>query len=406
MSAGQGGAERDAHVVFSGTRPEFAAILLRGYLLLVPTIGLYRFWLTNWRRRFYWSHTTIGGDALEYTGNASQLLLGFLMALAVFVPLYGLFFFLSTQSSEAAIVGYGGIAVFVWFLAGYATYRARDFRLSRTLWRGIRFDQAGSAWGYAFRRFGWSLLMIITLGLVYPFMAANLWRYRFQHSWYGNRQFSFDGSWKQIAWPYYLSYFIIVAVGGTGLLTGAGMGVFPTDNSPFNPAGLPPVIIAAALCGVMVLFYKSRELTRMFSSVRLGQSSLKLQVQARSLLRLYLLFGLGLAGAYLVLLIGGVIVLGAVAGEAFAGGTMDTSIFLDDLRSSFVTVLAVVAGYLLVLGAFSFMRELFVSLGFWRLLARNAVVSGVDSLHDVKARAEDKSLAGEGLADALNVGAY
>jgi hypothetical protein len=144
----------------------------------------------------------------------------------------------------------------------------------------------------------------------------------------------------------------------------------------------------------------------MFSSVRLGQTSLKLQVQARSLLGLYLLFGLGLAGAYLFLLIGGVIVLGAVAGEAFAGGTMDTSIFLDDLRSSFVTVLAVVAGYLLVLGAFSFMRELFVSLGFWRLLSRNAVVSGVDSLHDVKARAEDKSLAGEGLADALNVGAY
>ena len=86
-----------------------AGLLLRGFALLVPTIGLYRFWLTTWKRRFYWSHTEIGGDALEYTGNALQLLLGFLMALAVFVPLYGLFFYLSTQSSEAAIVGYGGV---------------------------------------------------------------------------------------------------------------------------------------------------------------------------------------------------------------------------------------------------------------------------------------------------------
>ena len=198
------GQERPVPVVFTGKRSELAGILLRGYLLMVPTIGIYRFWVTTWKRRFYWSNTEIDGDALEYTGNALQLLVGFLMALVIFVPLYGLFFYLSTQSSEAALIGYGVVGVALWFLSGYAIYRARDFRLSRTLWRGVRFDQGGSAWGYALRRFGWSALMVLTLGLVYPFMAGNLWRYRYANSWYGDRQFGFSGSWKLVAKSYYL----------------------------------------------------------------------------------------------------------------------------------------------------------------------------------------------------------
>jgi uncharacterized membrane protein YjgN (DUF898 family) len=393
-------------VVFSGTRRELFGILFRSYCLLIPTIGLYRFWLTSWKRRFYWSHTRIGGDALEYTGSASQLLLGFLMALAVFVPLYGLFFYISTLSSEATIIGYGGVAVLVWFLAGYAIYRARDFRLSRTLWRGIRFDQTGSAWGYAWRRFGWSVLMILTAGLVYPFMAANLWRYRYRHTWYGDRQFSFTGSWKQIAWPYYLSYILVAVVGAIGLLTAAGMGAFPSESTAFQPSGLVPILLSAGPCGLAVLVYRARELTQMFSAVRLGSAQLTAEVRARSLLANYLLFGIALAGAYLLLLIGGSIVLGTLAGDAFANGGFDMQVFLSHLQSSLATVIAVVLGYLLVFGAFIAMRDLFIGLGFWRLLAQGAIISGLDSLAGTRARAEDKALVGEGLADALNVGAY
>ena len=144
--------ERPVQVVFTGTRREMAGILLRGYALMLPTIGMYRFWMTNWKRRFYWSNTEIDGDPLEYTGHALQLLIGFMLALIVFVPIYALFFYLSTQNGDITLIGYGVVAVVLWFLTGYAHYRARDFRLSRTLWRGVRFDQAGSAYGYAVRR--------------------------------------------------------------------------------------------------------------------------------------------------------------------------------------------------------------------------------------------------------------
>nr|WP_295883088.1 DUF898 family protein [uncultured Devosia sp.] len=398
--------EQPVPVIFTGTRGELGGTLLRGYALLIPTIGLYRFWLTTWKRRFYWANTEIDGDPLEYTGSAFQLLLGFLMALAVFVPLYGLFFYLSTQSSEAAVIGHGFVAVLLWFLMGYAIYRARDFRLSRTLWRGIRCDQGGSAWGYAVRRFFWSLLVMVTAGLAYPFMAANLWAYRYRHSWYGDRQFGFVGSWKQLVGPFYLSYLAIAVIGAVGLGMGAAMGGLPDSGGTPTVGGVGVMAIAAALIGVMYLYYRARELSRMFSAVRLGEAALTVTVRARSLLGQYLVFGLALAGSYIVLAIGGIIVLGTVAGGAFADGEFDPQLFMQSLQGSMTVLLAIIFGYLLLLGAFSLMVELFLGLGFWKMVARGATVTGIDSLRSVKARDEDTALAGEGLADALNVGAY
>lgn len=398
--------EQPVPVVFTGTRGELGGTLLRGYALLIPTIGLYRFWLTTWKRRFYWANTEIGGDPLEYTGSAMQLLLGFLMALAVFVPLYGLFFYLSTQSSEAALIGYSGVAIVLWFLTGYAIYRARDFRLSRTLWRGIRCDQGGSAWGYAIRRFFWSLLVLATAGLAYPFMAANLWSYRYRHSWYGDRQFGFVGSWKQLVGPFYIAYLAIAVIGVVGLGIGAAAGGLPQNGAAPTAGGALVLLATAGLIGLMLLFYRAREISRMFSAVRLGEAALTVKVRARSLLGQYLLFGLALAGSYIALAIGGVIVLGTLAGGAFAGGQFDPELFMHALQDSMLVLLSIIFGYLLLLGAFSLMVELFLGLGFWKLVAQGATITGLDSLRSVKARGEDMTLAGEGLADALNVGAY
>lgn len=39
-------------------------------------------------------------------------------------------------------------------------------------------------------------------------------------------------------------------------------------------------------------------------------------------------------------------------------------------------------------------------------MARGGSITGLESLRTVRARDEDTALAGEGLADALNVGAY
>ena len=399
-------AGRRAAVRFTGTRAELFGILFRGYLLMLPTLGVYRFWLTTWKRRFYWSHTEIDGDPLEYTGNALQLLVGFLFAVAFFLPLYGIFFLISTQSPTYVIWGYGGVGVLLWFFTGYAIYRARDFRLSRTLWRGIRLDQKGSAWGYAARRFGWSVLMVLTLGLVYPFMAGNLWRYRYRNTWYGDRRFDFTGSWKTVAGVYYAIYGLTAAMlGGLAAYAAGNLQRVPSVAIPLpSAAAILLAVPIAVFVWLAVYFYRAREISRMFSSVCCGAARISVRLRGRALLGQFLLYSLALSIAYTGI---GIVVIAALAMTAAAGGVVEFWQYLLTLpQGGLLTVAGLALGYLGSVAVFSLMSEVFLGYGYWMLVARGAQIEDADSLRSVRAGAEDPSLIGEGLADALNVGAY
>lgn len=389
-------------VEFTGTRGELFGILFRGYLLMLPTIGIYRFWVTTWKRRYYWQHTVIAGQPLEYTGSATQLLLGFLFALAIFLPIYVAFFYLSTQTSDVVLWGYLVVAILFWFAQGYAIYRARDFRLSRTLWRGIRFDQKGSAVRYAIRRFLWSLVVLLTCGLAYPFMATGLWRYRYNNSWYGNRRFGWTGTWKTFAGPYYIAWVAVVV-----LLIVATV-LIAADLHPSGDMVLPgPVAILvgfAASFGILLcwLYWRSREASRGFSAITVGEAGLKVRVKLRTLLGQGLLYALC---AILAMIVFGGFAIGFV--YSITGGAGGEAQDLARIaQSSMLNVAILLVGYLLFLGAIGIFGEIFLGLGFWMTVARGAVVLDAHSLDDVHATDEDAALAGEGLADALNVGAF
>src|SRR5882672_3563015 len=77
---------------FTGNERAFWRLLIRGAVLLLVTLGIYRFWLATDVRRFLWSNTEIAGDGLEYIGTARELLLGFLIAIALLVPINVAFF--------------------------------------------------------------------------------------------------------------------------------------------------------------------------------------------------------------------------------------------------------------------------------------------------------------------------
>src|SRR5437899_7624353 len=77
---------------FVGNERAYWRLMVRGALLLLVTLGIYRFWLATDQRRFLWANTVIAGDALEYTGTARELLIGFLIAIAALVPIYAGFF--------------------------------------------------------------------------------------------------------------------------------------------------------------------------------------------------------------------------------------------------------------------------------------------------------------------------
>ena len=83
--------------------------------------------------------------------------------------------------------------VIVLFLIGAAIFRARRYRLSRTLWRGIRGAQTGATMTFAGKYLGYLLLTMITLGWFTPFQNVRLAGYLFNNTFVGNGRFRFEG---------------------------------------------------------------------------------------------------------------------------------------------------------------------------------------------------------------------
>ena len=78
-------------------------------------------------------------------------------------------------------------------LGEFALYRARRYRLTRTVFRGVQFDQHGAAWRYAIYALAWWCAAIVTLGLAYPWAQASLQRFKMGHTCYGDLEGSFVG---------------------------------------------------------------------------------------------------------------------------------------------------------------------------------------------------------------------
>jgi hypothetical protein len=180
-------------VAFSGSRGEFFDLAKRGAALELVTLGFYRFWLLTDIRRHLWSNTLVDGDAAEYTGRGKELLIGFLVALAILVPIYLGYFLIGLEAEHYQAFASIPLVAFFYLFGQFAIYRARRYRLTRTVWRGVRFWMTGSGWIYALQASLWGLLMILTLGLILPWRAAALERYKMRHSHYGDLQGSFEG---------------------------------------------------------------------------------------------------------------------------------------------------------------------------------------------------------------------
>jgi uncharacterized membrane protein YjgN (DUF898 family) len=182
-----------ARISFVRNDGGFFQMLVRGGLLELITAGFYRFWLATNIRRHLWSHTGVGDDVAEYTGTAKELLIGFFFAMAILGPIYVLYFLAGLEAERHLAWASTPLAWFFYLFGQFAIYRARRYRLSRTIWRGLRFWMTGSGWAYAWRAALWGLLVGVTIGIALPWRTAALERYKMRHSHYGDLQASFDG---------------------------------------------------------------------------------------------------------------------------------------------------------------------------------------------------------------------
>jgi uncharacterized membrane protein YjgN (DUF898 family) len=401
---------------FHGSERRFLGLLVRGSLLLALTLGIYRFWLATDVRRFLWGNTEIAGDYLEYSGTARELLLGFLMALAVLVPVYALFFL---AALDAGLVGtLSGVLAFLVLarLGQFAVYRARRYRLTRTIFRGVRLYQTGSAWRYAFTSALWWVLTIVTAGLALPWGTAVLERYKLRHTHYGTLQGSFAGTGTSLFFRGILLWLIVIGpllagaifalgtVNWLGLAAVAGSGADLAEQLAILQSELAAaVVIASSALGWSVLAaallypaYRAIVLRWWISGLRLGEATAASRLGAGEIYRVYLRFiGYSILFGMLAVMLSG------VALVAFGGLTPS---FGKSATSEIAAAVLAIATYVFIMLGYSVIYQATVTIRFWRLSFETTEITGLRALDRVEARGAAGSPFGEGLADALDVG--
>jgi len=191
-------------------------IAIVNWLLNIITFTLYRFWAKTRVRRHIWSCVHIDGEALEYTGTGEELFLGALVVFGVlFVPFIALSGLVIVTWGPKNTVSTGLNLVFsliVLVLYGMAIYRARRYRLSRTLWRGIRGTMAGSPGRYTLKYFAALVLRLITLGWATPAMNLRLENRIVNETMFGSEAFGFSGPSGPLYRRYAVCWFIMFAI--------------------------------------------------------------------------------------------------------------------------------------------------------------------------------------------------
>ena len=253
-SAAEAGPDRA--VRFTGSWREYLPIAATNALLIVCTLGVYRFWASARQRRYLWSRTEFIDDSLEWTGTGKEMFLGFLIVIAVLAP-----FFLFIQLLFPALVARGKIDVaggimFLFYIAliylgGFARFRALRYRLSRTWWHGIRGGSDDPGWNYGGEYLGRIALSAMSLFIVYPWAATRLWNSRWKAMSFGPLQFRANLTAEGLKLRWALVYFVPIAamaLGALVLFSILGLSDRQLGSGPM--AGLGVIFVA-----LILLFY-------------------------------------------------------------------------------------------------------------------------------------------------------
>ena len=362
-------------VSFSGKRGEFRALVTRGAVLELITVGFYRFWLTTDIRRHLWSDTAVDDDAFEYTGRGKELLVGFLFALAIIVPVYLAYFLISVEAARFKAFASFPLLAFFYLFGQFAIYRARRYRLTRTVWRGVRFWMTGSGWAYAAYAALWGALVGLTLGLMLPWREASLERYKMRHTYYGDLQGSFEGR----GWDFFKRGWWL------WLLAPIALYVFP----------LAPFVYAA---------FKAVEWRWWLSGMRFGGVRLESTLPRGALIGLYW----KVIGWIVLLALAFVVYLAICAGLVASMSAAPLNQFFAPqvfLKSIPLLVLAGI-GYLAFALAINVVIRIYLLRDLWVRVLVSTNVHGMEAAANVSAKGELASALGEGIADGLDVAGF
>ena len=174
---------------YLGNAGSLFGIFIVNLLLSICTLGIYSFWGKTRIRRYMTSHLALNKDRFEYTGTGGELLVGWLKALLIFLPII--------VALEIPVVNIIAFPI-LFGVISVAVYLALRYRLSRTRYRGIAFSLKGQVKTYLWMAIKRAVKNVISLGVRIPKSDIILWTYIANNMRYGTVSFNYTGDYKRL----------------------------------------------------------------------------------------------------------------------------------------------------------------------------------------------------------------
>ena len=192
---------------FTGRAGEYFGIWISNIFLTVITLGIYSAWAKVRNLRYFYRSTSLDGAHFDYHANPVAILKGRLIAVAFFMVYIVVADLLPVVGFALSMVLLGAIP---WIIV-----RALKFRFAYTSYRNLRFSFYGTYGGALKEYILMPILLIPSLGLLWPYIRYRQQRYIVANVKYGTSPSRFDGPW--LPWFFAGLPLVLVALLGFAL---------------------------------------------------------------------------------------------------------------------------------------------------------------------------------------------
>jgi uncharacterized membrane protein YjgN (DUF898 family) len=309
----------------------------------------------------------------------------------VLLPLYLGYVLLGLEAEIYQAYASVSLALIYYVFMQFAIYRARRYRMTRTVWRGVRFSMTGSGLSYAWRVALWTVLVLVSLGIALPWRQAALERFKMRHAAYGHLHGAFDGTGGQLfrrGFGLWLAIWILVLV-------------------PFAFGVAVHGVVALVIAAVEVFalpfiyaMYRAIEWRWWVSGVRFGDVRFESDMRQGELVDLYW----KVLGWSCLIVVGLAVWFGATMGIGFTlveGDSRELKLLAISQHWGFL--ISAAFGYIAFVLAFWAVMRIYLMHDIWQRVAASSAVRNLEVAADVAAQGEAAGALGEGLAGSLDV---
>lgn len=196
---------------YTGNGTDLAFLMLKNLFLSIITLGIYKAWAKTNMRRYLWENVKFMGDGGTYVGTGGELFKGWLKLIGILLAFMALSWAFTTLLPVLKIPLIL-VAPFLYIpLFALATYSGLRYRLSRTLWRQIRFgvdkDEASTK-EFLLLYLKGVFFSALTFGFYYPILRNKIRTYLTNRSRLGSAYLSYDGSDSAYFGIYYKGFLL------------------------------------------------------------------------------------------------------------------------------------------------------------------------------------------------------